>query len=127
MLATDKDALICDLAETYKVFNYQGLPVSLLATLASGLRDNSRIKQKMSGMQVGQDTLLLAMTVDALNMLVWMKTKDAQHKRNAPKSITKKLMRQSEHTDKEPIAAFNTSAEFEKALAKAKGGETYGN
>lgn len=127
MLAADRDALICDLAETYGVFNYRGLPVPLLATLAAGLREDSRIKQKMSGVPVGQDTLLLAMAVDALNLLVWTKTKDAQHKRNQPKSITQKLLKRPEQIAKERIAAFHTPEEFERALAKAKGGEIYGN
>lgn len=127
MLAADKDALICDLAETYGVFNYRGLPVSLLATLASGLGENSRIKRKMSGVPVGQDTLLLAMAVDALNLLVWTKTKDAQHRRNQPKSIAQQLLKRPEQCARERFAAFNTPEEFERALAKAKGGEHHGN
>ncbi len=127
MLASDKDALICDLAETYGIFNYRGLPVPLLATLASGLRDNSRIKQKISGVQAGQDTLLLAMAVDALNLLVWGKTKDGQKNRNRPKSIAQGLLQCPEKTEKEHIAVFDTPEEFEKALLKAKGGEYYGN
>lgn len=126
MLAADRDALICDLAETYGVFDYRGLPVPLLATLASGLREESRIKQKMSGVPVGQDTLLLAMAVDALNLLVWIKTKDARYKRNQPKSITERLLKRSEHIAKERVAAFNTPEEFERALLKAKGGEIHG-
>lgn len=127
MLAADRDALICDLAETYGVFNYRHLPVRLLATLASGLRDTSRIKQKISGIQVGQDTLLLAMAVDALNLLVWTKTKDAEKNRNRPKSIAEGLLKHPAEAEKERIAVFNTPEEFEKALLKAKGGVHRGN
>lgn len=50
MLGTDRDALICDLAETYHVLDMWALPVPLLATLASGLRENSRIRMEMAGM-----------------------------------------------------------------------------
>lgn len=127
MLAADRNALICDLAETYGVFDYRGLPVPLLATLASGLREDSRIKQKMSGIPARQDTLLLAMAVDALHLLVWMKTKDAQKNRNRPKSIAQGLLKRPGKTERERIAAFHTPEEFERALLKAKGGETHGN
>lgn len=43
MIATDEDALICDLAETYHVFDYRGLPLKTAAALASGLRNDARI------------------------------------------------------------------------------------
>ena len=50
MLAKDRDALICDMAESYGVFDRWALPVTLLATLAAGLRDNSRIMMKRAGL-----------------------------------------------------------------------------
>ena len=78
MIATDNDALICDMAETYKVFDLRALPVPMLATLAAGLRDDSRIKIKLSGARAATDTLLLASIADALNFLAWAKTKAAQ-------------------------------------------------
>lgn len=92
MLATDRDALICDLAETYHVLDYKALPVPLLATLAAGLRDSSRIKLKMSGVRVQMDTFLLAFAADKLAWLVWSKTKDAEHGRNKPKSLVSLLL-----------------------------------
>lgn len=49
MLSTDKDALICDLAETYHVLDYEELPLERVAVLASGLRGNSRIRLEMAG------------------------------------------------------------------------------
>lgn len=51
MLATDRDALICDLAETYRVLDYRALPVELLATLAAGLRQDARIWQKIAALR----------------------------------------------------------------------------
>lgn len=74
MIAKDKNALICDMAETYKVFDLRALPVPMLATLAAGLRDDSRIKIKLSGARAATDTLLLASIADALNFLAWAKT-----------------------------------------------------
>lgn len=49
MLAADKEALICDLAETYNIYDYRSIPVNLLSTLSVGLRDNARIKMKLRG------------------------------------------------------------------------------
>ena len=41
MIATDEDALICDFAETYHIYDYRSLDVEYAATLAYGLRDDS--------------------------------------------------------------------------------------
>lgn len=43
MLAVDRDALVCDLAETYGILDMYEHPAQLIATLATGLRENSRI------------------------------------------------------------------------------------
>lgn len=56
MIVTDEDSLICDLAETYHVFNYRELPVKLLATLSVGLRADSRIKLKISDMLLQKES-----------------------------------------------------------------------
>ena len=36
MLATDEDALLCDFAETYGVYDLEALPVEKLAVLSFG-------------------------------------------------------------------------------------------
>ena len=48
MIQTDEDALICDLAETYGIFDYRQLPADQVAVFAFGLRDDSRIKLAMT-------------------------------------------------------------------------------
>ena len=60
MVHTDRSALICDLAETYGIYDMGSLPVTTVAILASGLRDNSRIKMKLAGMKVSNELLLSA-------------------------------------------------------------------
>lgn len=67
MLADDRDALICDMAETYGIFDIYGVPVVLLSTLAAGLGENSRIKLKRNGLKVPWDTVLLAFIADMLS------------------------------------------------------------
>ena len=91
MLARDEQALICDFAETYHVFDWKALRPSLAATLAVGLRDDSRIKMQLSGLHVPPDRLLLAAAVDRLSLLVWMETKDGQKGRNRPPSIVESM------------------------------------
>ena len=59
MIATDEDAMICDLAETYHVFDYRALPVKLLAVLCSGLRSDSRVRQAMEQISGSQTEILL--------------------------------------------------------------------
>ena len=91
MIALDEDALICDFAETYHIYDMYKLPVLYVATLAAGLRDNSRIRMKASGLSVEVNTLLLAHIADNTAINVWMKTKDAEKGRNQPKRIVETL------------------------------------
>lgn len=113
MIATDEDALICDLAETYGIFNYRGLPVKLLATLSIGLREDSRIKMKISGTKVPLNTMLLGATVDRLSMLLWAKTKDGSKGINRPASIVEMITSEGKE-----LEGFNTGEEFEEARRK---------
>ena len=110
MIATDEEALICDLAETYGIFDYRALPLKLVATLSVGLRENSRIKMKLSGVKTSTDTMLLASAVDRLSLLVWAKTEDAQNNVNRPKSILSILTGIEEESE---IVTFNTAEDFE--------------
>lgn len=118
MIHEDEDALICDLAETYRVFDYRALPVRLLATLCCGLREDSRIRMKLSGMKVSMEIVLLAAAVDKLSFLAWSRTKDAEEGRNRPSSIVSIL---TGHAEEKDILAFETAEEFEMAKAKAQG------
>lgn len=87
MIRLDEDALICDLAETYNIFDYKKLALNELAIFACGLRDDSRIKLKMSENILSPNQLLLAGIQDRLSLLVYSKTKDAEKGQNYPKLI----------------------------------------
>lgn len=115
MVATDEDALICDFAETYHIYQWRGLPVKYAAVLAFGLRDDSRIKMAMTGRKITLDTMLNASALDALNTLVWMQSKDAQRNKNRPKPIINVLMNDTPEAKK--VMAFNTAEEFEARRA----------
>ena len=111
MLAVGEDELVCDLAETYQIYDYRQLPPSTVAVFAVGLRDDSRIKMKLCGMKVPADTLLLAQIADAINTLVWMNSKDCRNASKRPKSLVEALTSTDKATEK-PIS-FRTGAEFE--------------
>lgn len=114
MLKCDEDALICDLAETYKIYDYKSLPLKLVATFSIGLRENSRIKTKLRNEKVPYETLLQAMMVDRLSLLVWSKTKDAQSGSNRPPMLADTLLGTDEQVENETLS-FSSVEEFEKA------------
>ena len=66
MLSNYPDALTCDMAETYGVFDIHRLPARLAATLAVGLGADSRVKMAKEGRLVGNDVMLMAVMVDTL-------------------------------------------------------------
>ncbi len=113
MLNVGEDELTCDLAETYHVLNWRELPLSLAATLSVGLRDDSRIKKKISGVKLSLSEMLGALTTDILNLILWTKTKDGQKNRNKPKSLFKKLM-DLDKEKKDELMSFSTPEEFEE-------------
>lgn len=123
MLALDRDAVICDLAETYGVLDFRALPVTLAATLAQGLPDKSRIKRKISGAGADTETALLAIIADRLGHLAWMISEDGSKGKNHPKSILSTIL----GGDDEPEAEGYDSGEEFLAAWKTAGGDENGN
>ena len=66
MMSKFPDELTCDMAETYGIFDIKRIPVKLLATLAVGLRDDSRVMMAKRGAIVDNKTILMAQMVDLL-------------------------------------------------------------
>ena len=114
MIAVDEDALTCDLMETYYISDWQSMDADFIATLAIGLRDDSRIKRKMSGAKLTIDQSLLALLLDALRINNWMHTKDAQHRRNIPESIYKRLTTEEKGKKADELRHFDSVEEFEE-------------
>lgn len=112
MINLDEDSLICDLAETYHIYNYRALPPKLVGVLACGLRDNSRIKMKLSEISVDIETLLSALIADRLQILIWQRTEDGAIGRNFPKSIYEKLI--GPPKEEKNMVTFASGADFEK-------------
>lgn len=117
MVARCENELICDFAEVYGIYNYRALPARYVATLATGLRANSRTQMALSGNQLTIEEYMMATIIDQLSVIIWSKTKDASKGRNKPKSILEKLTKNNE------ITKFENAESFEKAREKIlKGG-----
>jgi len=125
MIEFDEDALICDLAETYQIYDYRSLPVKLVATLSAGLRDDSRIKMAAAGATAQQNTLLLATIADRVEAFRYGFSEDAEKGINPPASLVDVLLGREpkEKTSKAGVVGFKTVEEFEKALAAFETGE----
>ncbi len=112
MIQTDEDALICDLAETYHIYDYKELPLTRVAIFAIGLKNDSRIKMKMSDQLVPVETLLFAGIFDRLSLLLWGQTKDGQKGKNRPTMIFETLtVKKSKESD---VIVFSSGEDYEK-------------
>lgn len=111
MLATDEDAVVCDFAETYHVYDLWQLPCEYAATLAAGLRNDSRIKVKQSGLGISPELFALAVAADKLGTLVWFQTKDGRKGRNRPPSLTKLLSGERKKDDNN-LRSFESGEDF---------------
>ncbi|MBA2796557.1 DUF5361 domain-containing protein [Streptococcus porcinus] len=120
MIKADEDALICDLAETYHIYDYRQLPADLVAVFSAGLRENSRIRMSMSEEKLTVEQTLIAGILDRLSILLWSKTKDGQKGINQPKSVIESVNAKPQ----EEITSFETGEDFMKVRQKyiTKGG-----
>ena len=114
MIRLDESSLICDLAETYQIFDYRSLPTLLVATLSAGLRDDSRIKLKAAGSTVSLETVILATIADNLSML--RAGFDKNNKRK-PYLFTEAISGEK----KSKVKGFKSVQDFETALKRIRG------
>lgn len=119
-MAADRDALVCDFAETYGIYDLRALPVSLLATLAVGLRDESRIKMRLSGAKATKTEIFLAAAVDRLSMLLWGRTEDGRNGVNPPKSVLEVILGETKSSGG-PVQSFESADDFENEWKRITG------
>lgn len=118
MIITDEDALICDMAETYQIYDIYSMPADLIATLAFGLRDNSRIKTILLNMTMPLEDYLMAAIFDCVNWLCWTHTKDAEHGNKQPQRIVDILTHKEEQQTESDFLVFDSGKAFEEARAR---------
>ncbi|WP_125772001.1 DUF5361 domain-containing protein [Companilactobacillus furfuricola] len=120
MLKFDKDALLCDLAETYQIYDFKQLPLTKVAVFSLGLKDDSRIKMKLRNQKLNLEEMLMVSIADSLKLLLWSKTKDAQKNRNRPVLWSSLFEKPKEKKE----AIFSSGKDFAKERKKLlmKGG-----
>lgn len=89
---------------------------SLIATLAVGLPDSSRVKKKYSGVRLTLEQMMLAMLVDGVNISVWQHS--GARKSQKPTSIFKKLMDKDKAKDE--LMSFRTAEDYEAWVARKR-------
>lgn len=120
MLNVNEDALVCDFAEVYHIYDYRALPCKSVAVLACGLGNDSRIMTALSGHNATFSQMLLATIADCLRTLVWFQTKDGMDGTNRPPSLVEWLTGGQASTG----YGFESGAAFDEEWAKlTKGGE----
>lgn len=112
MVNEDEDALSCDLAETYNIYNMRELSPLKVAVFSCGLRDDSRIKKKLSGSELDINTLLLAVCADSLQYIAWSKTENARKNIGKPQSLLEILTKTE---TKSEVVSFDSAEAFEKS------------
>lgn len=113
LLGDSEDMLICDFAQFYHVLDYKGLPPQLAATLAMGLPEESRIKRKLTGVNVTLDQMLMSMILDDFNAFLWSRKR---RKGPKPKQVFKLLTEPKK--PKEELMAFSTPEAYETWRAR---------
>ena len=109
MIHVDKTALLCDMAETYHIYDVNRFPARYIAMLACGLKADSRIKTKMAGVELlPPNSLLYAFIVDELRIIRYGLMGD---KKNKPVFVTEIM--ENGLPEKE-FKGFDTAEDFNK-------------
>lgn len=110
MRASDKDALLCDFAQYYHIYDLDALAPGYAAVLACGLPEDSRIMKKKAGTNAGLKELLLAAIVDNLRCI-----KNGLAGTNDSQQSLVSLLTGTPQKSETGQAGFDTPEEFEAA------------
>ena len=109
MLNRDREALICDLASEYHVYDIRSLPARLIATFAVGLGDDSRTKKKMRGINYSREEIMLARIADRLSAIMW--AMGLYGSTEQPPSMVNAMLGEAEDSE-DKLMKFSSGAEF---------------
>ena len=108
---------MCDMAQTYGVFDWRALPLSMAATLAAGLGPGSRCEGARLGLRVPPRDFLAALAADRLALLLYRYAQSDER----PQLWSQVMIREQEI---EETGAFETAEDFEAWRAQQfKGGD----
>lgn len=121
MMNIDKNALLCDLAETYHIYDYRSLPLHMVGIFACGLREDSRIMMKVMGVKVNTIQTLLALIADNTRLIAWLQSSDGEKGINRPKPLL--AMMSEEKYSENNIETFENGQQFDDEWNRLTGGE----
>lgn len=117
MIEECEDELICDLAETYRIYDYKSLPIEMVAIFACGLRVNARVWRKISDRHsIDTDEVMIAIW-DSLNWLIWFHSKAREDGSPPPEPMHKKLYGKE---PTRPLKSFANAADFREAWERMR-------
>lgn len=111
--------MICDLAETYHIYNYEQLPVEKVAVFVCGLREKARVWQKFG--QHDFDRELLTLIYDKINWIAWTKTESAHNGQAPPDLLFPKLFPDIKKNNDDTVG-FKSAEDFNKEWEKIANG-----
>lgn len=114
MRVVHPDALICDFAQFYHVYDINSLDVRTAAILMSGLPKESRLVRELTGNKPDQETLLMASILDtARNIEYAVFQSHSKKKLKRPQSVVKKLLGIEDGEKRQnDVQGFGTAEEF---------------
>lgn len=121
MMNLDKNALLCDLAETYHIYDYRSLQLHMVGIFACGLREDSRIMMKVMGVKVNTIQTLLALIADNTRLIAWLQSSDGEKGINRPKPLL--AMMSEEKYSENNIETFENGQQFDDEWNRLTGGE----
>lgn len=111
-----EEEFICDMAETYHVFDWRELPLKTAAILASGLSKDSRCARKLNGTKISGVEYSLLAILDELRMLSWgFISAHSDQKIPKPQPILTQMLQQDQRPK---ILSSRTPEEFEARRRK---------
>ena len=115
MIGRDKDALICDMAEYYHIYDMRALTVRQLSVLACGLPESSRSKMAMRGSSMPPELTILCGIFDQLSALRWTLSADAGKGKEPPPSILSVISGEAKPEKPKALKGYSSGADFEAA------------
>lgn len=112
MLKHDKNALICDFAEYYRIYDLWTLPARYVSILAIGLSDSSRIKESLSSTPIDLKEIILAAILDQVALINYRYTDGV----DLPESMVAKLLNKT--PEEGNTIEFSSAEEYKLARDK---------
>lgn len=107
-----EDEMVCDLAETYNILDFERLPVERVAVFVYGLRDTARIWQKLGHNNFDREIQVLI--YDKLAWLAWSRSRAAEEGGAAPEPLYNKIYGKQKNNPEEAVK-FDSPQDFKNA------------